>query len=175
VVVNDGHECVVAQVLHGGDPLPTPLPDAFNPPAYSQVAQRNLTVVVLSMAQAQTLILQVALPLRSRSRDAVVRIESGDRKLAGEQLRQLGLSPRLRPAELLESAGFVDGAGCIDDSGKPEQSFQLRPGTAAPAYLRVSSRRSRSGYELLHVVQETDGEVTGGISYVILPGEERNR
>lgn len=175
VVVNDGHECVIAQVLHGGHPLPTPLPDAFHPPAYPQVAQRNLTVVVLSMARAQTLLVQVALPLRPRSRETTVRVERGDRKLAGEQLRQLGLSPRLRPAQLLESAGFVDGAGCTDDSGKPEQSFELPPGTAAPAYLRISSRRARTGYELLHVVQETDGEVTGGISYVVVPGEERTR
>jgi hypothetical protein len=173
VVVNDGHECVVAQVLHAANPLPTPLPDAFNPPAYAQVAQRNLTVVVLSMAQAQMLVLQVALPLRSRVRDTAVRIERGDRKLTGEQLRQLGLSPRLRPAELLESAGFVDGAGCTDERGQTERRFELKPGTAAPAYVRITGRRARTGYEFLSVLQETDGEVTGGISYVIVPGRER--
>lgn len=150
-----------------------PLPDAFNPPAYAQVAQRNLTVVVLSMAQAQMLVLQVALPLRSRVRDTAVRIERGDRKLTGEQLRQLGLSPRLRPAELLESAGFVDGAGCTDERGQTERRFELKPGTAAPAYVRITGRRARTGYEFLSVLQETDGEVTGGISYVIVPERER--
>lgn len=32
VVVNGGHECVVAQAISPADPLPTPLPDPIDPP-----------------------------------------------------------------------------------------------------------------------------------------------
>lgn len=174
VVVNDGHECVVAQVLHINDPLPVPLPDAFDPPGHRQVAQRNLTVLVLSAAQARTLVLQVAMPLRSRSRDTTLRIKRDGTKLSTVLLRQLGLPPRLRPAELLEGAGFVAAAGCTDDEGQPELGLELKPGTAAPAYVRIGGARARAGYEVVHIIQEIAGEVTGGISFVVV-SEERSR
>src|ERR1700686_1264207 len=49
VIVNGGHECLVAVVNHPADPLPDPPPDDFNPPLYPQVAQKNLTVLAANM------------------------------------------------------------------------------------------------------------------------------
>ncbi len=44
-IVNNGHECLVAELIHSSDPLPSPLPDPFEPPIHNQVAQKNLTVL----------------------------------------------------------------------------------------------------------------------------------
>jgi hypothetical protein len=48
-IVNGGHECVLAAAHNPAEqtPLPDPLPNGFdfNPPAYDEIAQRNLSVV----------------------------------------------------------------------------------------------------------------------------------
>ena len=41
--VNNGHECIIAEVFHPTDPLPnTPI---FNVPTHPHVAQKNLSLV----------------------------------------------------------------------------------------------------------------------------------
>jgi hypothetical protein len=150
VVVNDGHECVVAQALHPGDPLPAPISDAFSAPTYRQVAQRNLTVVVLAAALVQTLVLQLALPARARGGRTRVALKRGGQKLSRERLEQLGLPGGLRPADVIETAGFGESAACTDERGEPELQLELRPGTSAPAYVRVGGARpaARSGFSV---------------------------
>lgn len=53
-IVNGGHECVLAVAHSTGElpALPDPLPAGFdfNPPAYDEIAQRNLNVVSAMMA-----------------------------------------------------------------------------------------------------------------------------
>jgi len=36
-IVNNGHECVVAEAIHPSDPLAPPPGDAFDPPTYHQI------------------------------------------------------------------------------------------------------------------------------------------
>jgi hypothetical protein len=75
-VVNNGHECLVAEILHPADPLPQPLPEAFQPMVLRQVAQRNM--VVLPGAQLHRLAIQVASPTR-QGQSLMVKLEQVER------------------------------------------------------------------------------------------------
>lgn len=95
MIVNDGHECLVAVANHPGDPLPAPLPDAFDPPTYRQVAQRNLSVLS-GQFRATTIALTVAAVARADKAVAVTADVGG--KLDERTLATLGLAD-LRPAQ----------------------------------------------------------------------------
>ncbi|CAN7702748.1 hypothetical protein LJR289_005702 [Pseudoduganella sp. LjRoot289] len=102
VVVNGGHECLLA-VAHGpndSSPIPDPLPNGyvFDPPAHDQIAQRNITVLLASMLASNTVISVRALPRQDK--EAVLTVEFGgdldERQLAllGLQKMQLRQAPR---------------------------------------------------------------------------------
>lgn len=100
VIVNGGHECLLA-VAHGpGDtnPIPDPLPNGyvFDPPAHDQIAQRNITVLMASMLAAAMVISVRALPRQDK--EAFISVEYGG-ELEQRQLMLLGLDKMdLRPA-----------------------------------------------------------------------------
>ena len=93
VIVNNGHECLVAVANHVGNPLPNPLPDAFDPPTYPQVAQKNLTVLVASAAM---LTITVS-GLQRADKSVILTTELGG-ELDASTLASLGLR-ELRPAK----------------------------------------------------------------------------
>ena len=98
VIVNDGHECLVAVANHPGNPLPSPLPDAFDPPTYPQVAQKNLTVLVAAMHAAMLTITVSGLQRTEKS--VVLATEQGG-ELDERTLESLGLRgfhPAKKPA-----------------------------------------------------------------------------
>jgi hypothetical protein len=75
VIVNGGHECVVAVANHSGDPLPVPPPDDFGPPTYDQVAQRNLSVLIAA-PQMMPMMLSMGAPQRE-DKTARIKVEIG--------------------------------------------------------------------------------------------------
>lgn len=95
VIVNDGHECLVAVANHAGDPLPNPLPDAFDPPTYPQVAQKNLTVLV---ARIQAAMLTITVSGLQRTDKSVILTTELGGELDASTLESLGLRA-LRPAK----------------------------------------------------------------------------
>jgi hypothetical protein len=100
VIVNGGHECLLA-VAHGpndASPIPDPLPNGyvFDPPAHDQIAQRNITVLLASMLASAMVISVQALPRQDK--EAVLTVEFGG-ELDQRQLALLGLDKmQLRPA-----------------------------------------------------------------------------
>lgn len=99
VIVNGGHECLLA-VAHGpGDsaPIPDPLPNgyAFDPPAHDQAAQRNITVLMANMLAAAMVIGVRALPREDKQALLTVEYggELGERQLQLLGLHKLGLKP----------------------------------------------------------------------------------
>src|ERR1700687_2494385 len=60
VIVNGGHECLLAVAHGGGDtnPIPDPLPNGypFDPPAHEQIAQLNLGVLAADVHAASLVI-----------------------------------------------------------------------------------------------------------------------
>lgn len=173
VIVNDGHECVVAVVNHPGNPLPTPLPDDFAPPSYDQVAQINLSVVSAFSA----VIFMTLAVAASRRRDKASRIslEVGG-KVADETLRRLGIG-KLRPAHPnavksgLHRKPGRDGAD--RDDGAPELDMKIGGGTQSSVYLSLKNDGLKQGeYQLVSVIESSGELMLGGYSFIVVPGNE---
>lgn len=165
VIVNNGHECLVAEVRHRGDPLPVPLPDPFAPQSYHQVAQKNLNVVVMRTLTMHTFMIQLAPPKRHR-KNFVLYIERGG-ELDELTLKQLGLA-KFRPVDADFEARLSDVGGC-DERGEEKVGFQLDAGMTRPLYLKVFPHElAANTYTLLHVIARDGEEIFGGISYVFV-------
>ena len=173
VIVNDGHECVVAEVIHSSDPLPGPLPDPFDPPNYHQVAQRNLNVLAMKARKMRVLPIQLATPIR-RAKQLLIKVEVGgqidDRLLAPMNLREF------IPAdgENLKVGLSLD-SSCGDENEQFEREIKvgLNPGTARAVYLKVfPAELEPRTYTLLHITSQSDEKIEGGITYVVVNQEE---
>lgn len=170
VIVNGGHECLVAVANHSGDPLPSPLPDAFDPPTYPQVAQRNLTVLVASMLRAAMFTLTVS-GLQRVDKTVVVTAEVGG-QLDAATLAGLGLSG-LRPAkESAVEVGLNHQGYCIgakDPIGTNKLELRVPRGTSAPVYAAVRTRNlAQDEYQLIQVVERSKEKVLGGFALVVI-------
>lgn len=172
-IVNDGHECVVAEVIHAADPLPNPLPDAFDPPAYEQIAQRNLSV--LSMTSAMMILpIQISAPAREKKsfEIAVHFAEEIDPK----SLHQLGIRKLKYSDAPLVNAELSLNREC----GKINQKsccchlhVDLSPGTSKAVYLKVDSRGLKPGlYTPIDVVAKEGKKVVGGVTFIAVSSEE---
>lgn len=162
-IVNDGHECLVAEVVSAADPLPAPPPDVFNPPAYRQIAQRNLTVL---QAAAVVLPVQIAAAVRApdgrRSLTVAVGGELGDAALATLGLR--GARPSTTPAV---RAGLSERSAYGGDT-RPNLTVELRDGVAKAAYLHVEpDKPAKPGEYTVIRIQEKGG---AGATYVVWGG-----
>jgi hypothetical protein len=171
VVVNDGHECLVAEVLHSADPLPVPLPDAFNPPAYRQVAQKNLTVLVMKKS-ARVLPVQVAAPPRMAAA-LTLTVEFGG-ELDQENLVQVGLKG-FRPARSNPfKAGLGMDGGCDEGRIADMLKVELKPGSSRAVFLHLRPQDvlEPKTYQLVHVISRKGKEIEGGITYILVNAKE---
>jgi hypothetical protein len=173
IIVNEGHECLVATANHPGDPLPNPLPDAFDPPTYRQVAQRNLNVLPVSL-QASTQLLTIS-GLRRSDKRVIVTAELG-RELESETLSKLGV-PELRTAtEGRVEVGLQRERRCLteeDPVGDDKLELRIPRGTSAAVYANVRSRGLRAGeYQVIHIVERMDDDIVGGMAYVVVSDEK---
>lgn len=172
VIVNNGHECLVALAIDSADPLPNPLPDAFDPPAYPQVAQKNLSVLVAKLHAAT-----IALTISGLSRvDKVVTVAA---ELGGElsrtTLASLGLH-ELRPAKNPKvEVGLGREPRCVGDNepiGEHKIDLSVPRGTSAAIYAAVRARALRKGeYALVRIVERSHDHVIGGLGLVIVAGQ----
>jgi len=168
VVVNDGHECLVATATYPGGSLPTPPPDAFDPPTYLEVAQKNLTV--LTMARAMFRVLTLAGLPRT---DAVfaLTVEVGE-TLDERTLAGLGLA-RVRPAkEPTVRAGLRLETGCpAPDDPEAPQKLEVRvpAGRQRAVQLALTGTPPADGeYQVVRVEQRHEDAVLGGIAFVVV-------
>jgi hypothetical protein len=172
VIVNGGHECVVAVVNHAADPLPAPPPDDFDPPAFHQVAQRNLAVLPASQ-MLMPLALTLSAPRRA-AKSVRVRVEFGG-ELGREAMRRLDLR-EMRPATGRPvTAGLRREAACGHgrDVGAPELELSLPRGTQAAVHLSLHDEGLRRGeYQLVHVIEHDENRMLGGYTVVVI-GESK--
>lgn len=171
VVINNGHECLVAEVIHSADPLPTPLPDAFNPPLYRQVAQKNLTVLTMKKSM-QVLPIQLAAPQREK-KALVLNAELGG-KLDKENLIQAGLKGFKPSKHNCCRVGLSMEGGC--DEGHPQEKMKLNLtlGSSRAVYLHIKPEKplEPKTYQLVHVTSREGKEIEGGISYILINAKE---
>jgi hypothetical protein len=189
VIVNGGHECLLA-VAHGpGDasPIPDPLPNGyvFDPPAHDQIAQRNITVLMASMLASAMVISVRALPRQDKQ--AFISVEYGG-ELDQRQLMLLGLDKlALRPAPQravhvalsLEPIcggkhrhGHADSADSADDADPPADQEQVLAVSVAKTYAAGSEV---GGDETLDQEPGAAEDDTGAIDSAALEGAEHRQ
>lgn len=167
IIVNDGHECLVAEILHAADPLPNPLPDPFDPPVHRQVAQRNLTVLVAR--RVRSLAIEIAAPPR-QAQAVKVTLERSE-PLDPELLKQAGFA-NLRPAPDQQlRAGLTLEPGCPDperDRLQDVLELKLAAGTAQAVHLHVWPLEAEPGsYVPLKIVSHGEDGPRGGLTLVV--------
>ena len=175
VIVNGGHECLLA-VAHGpGDinPLPDPMPSGFlfQPTLHEQIAQRNVTVV-LAARRAQLLTIAVgALPRETKKVE--LQLEYGG-ELPERLLATLGLE-RWQPArEAHLIAGLARTPHCNGDTpGEQKLALDVPRGKALAVYLSVRAQAlPPRQYALLRVLESQEGKLMGGITYIVTDQEK---
>ena len=129
-----------------------PPPDAFDPPTYHQIAQKNLSVLVMKMMMVTAI--QVAAPARTEKVLQVTTEVGG--ALDKENLRLIGLG-NYRPAKYdTLKAGLVLEPGCderAEEALKKEVKLRLKPSTARAVYLKVWPLELKPRtYVLLHAM-----------------------
>lgn len=176
-IVNGGHECVLA-VAHSSaeaSPLPDPLPTGFDftPPAHDQIAQRNLSVLAASIHAAPRS-LTITAPPRA---DKTVRITT---KIGGTLsetlLAQLGLKGFRPAAKEVAQVGLGREAICGQRNkliGDREIELHVPRGTSIGVFASIHAPGLASNeYQLVHLVEQSEDQVLGGISYVIVSPHE---
>jgi hypothetical protein len=170
VMVNGGHECLIATV-HGTydlDPIPDPLPNGYllDPPAHDQIAQLNISVLIAAQLRVS---LAVMVNGGARAdKDVVVTVERGG-PLPAALLERLSLR-RLRPASRPRvSARLSRQPRCADGrGGDPELMVKAARGTFTPVYVSIQAEDlPAEEYEVVHVVERAGDHVLGGVSYLI--------
>jgi hypothetical protein len=162
VIVNDGHECLVAEVISPADPLPTPPSDAFDL-SFRQIAQRNLTVLA---AGSMVLPIQLALAARAEAAKVSLVVEIGG-DLDREALATLGMSDALPAAEPVVHAGLSRQRTCGAET-RAELSVDISGGEARAVYLHVEPRAAVAKGEYTVVRVRSAGlSPDGGATYVV--------
>ncbi|HZK27517.1 MAG TPA: hypothetical protein VFD00_08270 [Thermoclostridium sp.] len=172
-VVNNGHECIVAEAIHSSDPLPSPVPDPFNPPDYNQIGQKNLNVLVMKK-NMMVMPIQVSASIR-KEKQLLIMTEVGG-TLDKLTLLQAGLDG-YRPAKHNEfNAGLSLDSNCNYSEKEPlakETKLFLKPGTSKAIYLKVwPTKMKPKTYILLHVISQDGKNIDGGITYILIKEEE---
>lgn len=170
VVVNGGHECLVAVANHPADPLPNPPPDDFNPPAYDQVAQKNLTVLAASPHASRHTVTVGG--WKRADKVAVVTAETGG-ELDSVSLGRLGLY-ELRPAKKTSvEVGLSREPICAGDEdplGSRHLEMRVPRQTSAAVYVSIRAKSLAKGeYELVHLVERSGDKILGGMAFVVVP------
>lgn len=175
VVVNDGHECVVVEIITPLDPLPTPLQDAFDPPSFDQIAQRNLQVVVMtSKMQFMILPIQIsASPRRAKLSKISIEIGKLDKEHEYKILNQLGHEKLTKLKEDAVKFGISRQGGCHaskETIGKNSLDFKLEEQTSTKVYVHFeqSSKSKETGYQIFNLIERVNGKIVGGNSILII-------
>lgn len=166
VFVNDGHECVLAEAFHPSlDPLPAS--PTFNVPTDRHVAQRNLSVV-----SALKGMFHLAFEIHNPARlPRTFSIQATTGRL--EELKPL--IPTLgRDFKLPDNAGKVDRLGFVHDACPTPEMIEEKAAEAEKIELRPGERaglslvgRLEGGAALVHVTQQLDDTVVGGLSVLV--------
>ncbi|SDL90736.1 hypothetical protein [Paracoccus chinensis] len=174
VMVNGGHECLIAEARYPGSSVPASLA-VFDPPTYSEMAQKNLTVLAASMMMMPLTITIDGLPRQEKLSRLVVEVGG---EVDERALRSLGL-PELRPLDGAVEAGLRDWPACLQEdepTGDKKMELKVPRGGRAAVYLNIRAWEMRpEGYVLVNVL-EFDGagdrrEPIGGCAFLVVHEE----
>ncbi|HEX4880232.1 MAG TPA: hypothetical protein VFV39_10340 [Limnobacter sp.] len=170
VIVNDGHECLVAVANHPAHALPNPLPDAFDPPIHPQVAQKNLTVLHATAMRAFMLALTVsALPRLDKV--VTVSAELGD-SLDDATLLSLGLRGFKPARKAAVEVGLSEKQRAVCDKdhiGESELRMHIAKGSHAGLHVAIRAKSlAAKEYQFIHIVERAGDQILGGLGFVVV-------
>ena len=168
IIVNNGHECIVSEIIHPSDPLPTPLPDQFDPFSFRQVAQRNLSVVSMVNIKMIHIPIQISSPNRIKKKSIISIIEE-PRNLKEDLLKSIGLS-NIKPIDSKDDieVGLVKNQVCEKQELNSKIELEIKENTSSAIFLRIEKKQEiTSGYHLLNVIEQIDKQIIGGISFAV--------
>jgi len=169
--VNGGHECVVAEVFAGSDPLP-PGPN-FNVPTDRHVAQRNLSVIIAPMAM-----FHFAFEVHNTTRLAQTFTVSAT---VGDPKQLEPLKGRLGGVKIPQGKGEVDKLGFVASpcpEGKEADKPRTRldaveiPGGGRTGFSLVGALKGEAA--LIHITQRSAHREVGGLSVLVVRAPERS-
>jgi hypothetical protein len=168
IIVNGGHECLVAVANHPADPLPNPLPDAFDPPNFRQVAQKNLTVLTVGLKAVFVVITVGA--VRRADKTVLVRADLGQ-PLDTDSLGRLGIKD-LQPAQDAVEVGLGLQPVCPgsnDPLGAKELELNISRGKSVGVYAMIRAPRLLKGeYQVVNITERSGSRILGGFCLVVL-------
>jgi hypothetical protein len=173
VYVNEGHECILAEVFH---PIADPLPasSVFNVPTDRHVAQRNLQIVKALKSMEMMFSVNFSICNSSRN-DRVFRIYSKPGHLEELKLLEKQFIPIKIP---FQAKGTIEHAGFVTRPCPDQQTIM----TAKPIVERFPVKgnvcsglsfvgKLRGDAALIHILQEINGKIIGGLGVLILSEE----
>ena len=175
VIVNHGHECLLAVAHGGGDtnPIPDPLPKGypFDPPAHDQIAQLNLGVLGAGFHAGSFAVFVNATGRTEKL--ARLAVEFGG-AVNERVLAQVGLHD-LRPAQknvvnvaLSREARSYERP---DPKSLHEVEVRVPRGTSVPIFVEIHAEHlPQREYQAVRIVERVDGKVVGGVSYLVANG-----
>jgi len=174
IIVNNGHECVVAEAISSADPLPVPLPDEFDPRDTDQIAQRNFNVIQLS-SFIKRMIFPIQISATNRkSKQVQVRLENvqlGD-KNSHKILNNLNVDKSLKHVENLVEFGISDNRDCgitEDVVGVNDLKIDVKAGTTSALFVHLNKiNKEQKGFQIINIVEYVDGEILGGNTLLII-------
>jgi hypothetical protein len=166
------HVCLLAQAVHPADPLPSPLPDEFQVAQQRQVAQRNVTVVNLLAGGMMILPLTFGAPQRSNGKRINLRIMEDPEGISRQLLDSLGIRDMNPSRSGLVQVQFIPSEKCELQDGSPSIEISLKPGELTATHIQIVAREAFDGYATIHVVQEHEGKMIGGVTYVVISSKE---
>lgn len=166
------HVCLLAEAIHPADPLPSPPPDEFQVAQQRQVAQRNVTVVNLVVGGMVILPLTFGAPQRSSGRRINLQIMEDQEGVSRQLLDSLGIRDMVPARGGLVQVQFVASERCESQDGSPSIEINLNPGELTATYIQISAKEAFDGYATIHVVQELEGKMIGGVTYVVISNRE---
>ena len=170
--VNQGHECILAEVFHPSlDPLPST--SVFNVPTDRHVAQRNLSVA-LALRQVFHFSFEIHNPQRKPQLFSIT-AEQVNIKEAGKFLKLLGQKYNISANdEGIEVMGFTSSI-CPDDKELNNLEPRLKQVEIAPGGrmgMTLAGKLSGNSAFVL-VKQETNGQIVGGLGVLIVQNKEK--
>jgi hypothetical protein len=176
VLINGGHECLVAVVDYTGSSVPKPPPDAFAPTLYREVAQKNLNVLLAKFGVPAQLITFSATARADKM--VVIETDVGGR-LEDMNLDQLGLRG-YKPADNPKvEVGLSRQPACVSERsslGDRRLELQVPRGTSSGVYVGIRARGiDRNEYALVNVFERQGDDIIGGYGFVVVAQEQEER
>lgn len=176
-LVNGGHECIVVEASSPVNPLSPPPadPDVLDAVTYSQIAQRNISVVSVQANSRCEIILGVNAGARA-DKNIVVKMEIGG-DLSREMLESLGLHASSSSGERHIEAFLSEYPLCGSPEHDQHKLIQLHVPrrTSAAIYLNIVTQEHLTSdeYALIRVVESDKDYIIGGLSVVVVGAEQK--